>query len=64
MYIEYPKALYRKGECTIVADEDGEVAAREGGFADWAEDIAAMQATEADEEPAAPAKRAYNKKVA
>ncbi|CUI02619.1 hypothetical protein BN2497_13639 [Janthinobacterium sp. CG23_2] len=63
MHIEYPKALYRKGECTTVNDEDGEVDAREDGFTDWAADHAALEAPEADEVPA-PAKRAYNKKVA
>lgn len=75
MYIEYPKALYRKGECTTVEDASGEDSAREEGFTDWAEDHAAMQAPEADEEqdPRAAGddhialvtgKRAYRKKVA
>lgn len=71
MYIEYPKALYRKGECTTVEDASGEVAAREEGFTNWAEDHAAMSGeAEADDPRAdgdahiATTKRAYRKRVA
>lgn len=40
-YIEYPKALYLKGDYLAVANVAEEEAARAAGYTDWAEDYAA-----------------------
>lgn len=39
-YIEYPKALYRNGEYTIVPDAAHEEVARADGYKDYADDLA------------------------
>ena len=41
-YHEYPKALYREGEYSDVADHEAEAAARADGWTDWHSDQAAM----------------------
>jgi hypothetical protein len=36
--MEYPKALYRQGAFTTVANKEEEAAERKEGWRDWAED--------------------------
>jgi hypothetical protein len=49
--IEYPKALYRDGECRIVDDAEQAAAARAERFDDWAADHERLTAP-ADADPA------------